>query len=326
MPENTLALLVPAYNAAAFLPRLLRSAAVQTRPFDEVWVYDDCSTDNTGDVARSFGARVVTGDINRGCSYGKNVLASKTSCKWVHFHDADDELLPGFVEKAHDWMAQDEHDVILFGFESWDGQRRAGIRNFARSELEHDAIRYSIRNQINPFCGLYRRAAFLEAGGYDLDPQVLYNEDVAFHIRLAIAGLRFSSDDDVLVINHLQRQSMSQSNLAKCVAAQYHVMRKTAESYVGLRYAPEISARLWNIAACAAAYLDWQTADRAAVLAMELAGANTSESHAAFRLLCQLSPRLALRVREKLIRLLKPHLRAAYPGPARARREVAVAP
>jgi len=37
----SLALCVPAYNAAAFLQRLLESANAQTVPFDEVLVYDE---------------------------------------------------------------------------------------------------------------------------------------------------------------------------------------------------------------------------------------------------------------------------------------------
>ena len=51
----TLACLIPAYNAAAHLPRLLEFAARQTEPFDEIWVYDDCSTDDTAAVAEHYG-------------------------------------------------------------------------------------------------------------------------------------------------------------------------------------------------------------------------------------------------------------------------------
>ena len=57
----TIALLIPAHNAESFLPRLLRSAHAQREPFDEIWVYDDCSTDNTALVAEGFGARVLRG-------------------------------------------------------------------------------------------------------------------------------------------------------------------------------------------------------------------------------------------------------------------------
>src|ERR1051326_8043102 len=113
----TLAMLIPAYNAAGYLPRLLDSAMRQTQPFDEIWVYDDCSNDGTAAVAERYGARGVRGDINCGCSHGKNRLAAETSCDWIHFHDADDELMPNFVECARTWMSDGRFDVVLFAYE-----------------------------------------------------------------------------------------------------------------------------------------------------------------------------------------------------------------
>src|SRR6202030_2278993 len=109
-----------AYNASAHLPRLLASAAAQSEPFDEIWVYDDASGDDTAGVAERLGARVVRGAVNKGCSVGKNVLASQTAATWVHFHDADDELLPNFVTLARRWMADGRHDVVLFPYEERD--------------------------------------------------------------------------------------------------------------------------------------------------------------------------------------------------------------
>src|SRR3712207_6350869 len=100
MDKPTLALCIPAYNAANYLPRLLKSAQNQIVPFDEILVYNDCSKDTTAQVAMQYGAKVVEGDINRGCSFGKNKLAQVTSCSWIHFHDADDELLPTFTTLA----------------------------------------------------------------------------------------------------------------------------------------------------------------------------------------------------------------------------------
>ena len=105
MSDETLALCIPAYNAAGHLPRLLKSAQEQTSSFDEMLVYDDCSTDNTAEVACSYGAEVISGDENVGCTIGRKRLAEHATSDWIHFHDADDELLPNFVERAQTWMA-----------------------------------------------------------------------------------------------------------------------------------------------------------------------------------------------------------------------------
>ena len=101
----SLALCIPAYNAALLLPKLLTSAREQAIPFDEILVYNDCSTDNTAEVARQYGATVVEGDVNSGCSTGKNRLAEVATSDWLHFHDADDDLLPNFTTVAHRWIS-----------------------------------------------------------------------------------------------------------------------------------------------------------------------------------------------------------------------------
>ena len=309
---QTLALLIPAYNASRHLPRLLGSAAAQTEAFDEIWVYDDASTDDTGAVAESLGARVLHGEVNRGCSYGKNVLARATSCDWLHFHDADDDLKPDFVALTAKWRAHGRDDVVLFSYEEVDDATgaRLAIRRFDAAAVAADARRFVIREQINPFCGLYRRFAYLAAGGYDEDPLVLFNEDVAFHIRLAFVGLSFAVEPEVAIVNRRRVDSMSAANGRRCVQAQFHVMRKTAERPDAAPYRADIACRLWNIAAVAASHRDWRSADAAAALAVKLAGASAAGRSRLFRTLAAASPRVALRAREAWLRGLRPPLPA----------------
>jgi len=307
----SLALCIPAYNAAAYLPRLLKSALAQTIPFNEIWVHDDCSTDNTREIALQFGAQVVRGDVNRGCSYGKNVLAAQASCEWIHFHDADDALYPNFVEQAHKWtQLENSPDVVLFDYEWRQDETNAliSIRRFNNVELQLDAIAYPIREQINPFCGLYRRSAYLQAGGYDTDPLVLYNEDVAFHCQMAIAGLQFAADPTVTLINYRRGNSMSSTNQVKCARAQFHVMRKVGEALKS-RYSANIAQKLWGIAGVSASYLDWENADACIALALSMTENIPENSSNYFKLFCKLNPYLGIRLRELIIRLLRPKLR-----------------
>lgn len=312
MPDPTLALAIPAYNAAWCLPRLLTSAAAQAVPFDEILVYDDQSSDDTAAVAEAHGARVVRGDVNVGCSAGKNRLAEKASSEWIHFHDADDELKPDFVERARVWMAQGEDapDIVLFSYEERGGEtgELLSIRTFDDAALREDAVAYTIREQINPFCGLYRRSAFLAAGGYDLDPAVLYNEDVAFHCRMARAGLRFAADPAVTVVNYRYGNSMSQANLDRCIRAHVAVLTKAARES-DARYHPLIAEKLWAAAGVAGSYLVWDVADEAARQARALGSKAPQTGGRLFAWTARVSPRIALRAREHAIRRLRPHLR-----------------
>jgi hypothetical protein len=311
-----LALLIPAYNAAGYLSRLLESATQQAEPFDEIWIYDDCSTDDTSVVAERYGAQIVRGDVNRGCTYGKSVLAETTSCDWVHFHDADDLLLPNFIATSRSWMTSEDVDAVAFGCEErWeDTNELISVTAPDDRKLSSDPIGYMIQAKINAISGIYHRRSFLAAGGFDLDPDVHYNEDQAFHCKLARAGLRFRGDPTVTVVNLRRHLSMWTLNQDKCLRAHYCVMRKAAAGPGGESHKEAIAERLWHVVAGSASLLDWLTADDAATLAMRLASPSVAPSGALFTTLCRLSPRFALRARECLIRALKPRLREKYPG------------
>jgi glycosyltransferase involved in cell wall biosynthesis len=311
MSTSTLTLCIPAYNAADHLPRLLESAEEQTHPFDEVLVYDDCSTDDTAEVARMYGATVISGEENQGCTVGRKRLAEHASADWVHFHDADDELLPHFVEQARKWMTKENPpEVILFGYEYRDEEtnRLFATRRFDGEALQADPIDYTIRTQINPFCGLYHRKSFVEAGGPDTDPRVLYNEDCAMHCKLARAGLEFDADPEVTVINYKREGSMSRDHQVECARSRYFVLRKAAR-HNGDTHAGVIAQQLWKQAGILAAHLQWDLADRAAKLAVHLDGRVPTHGGPLFRTSAALHPGLGLRLREWAIRLLRPSLR-----------------
>lgn len=312
MFKPTIALCIPAYKAEEYLPRLLESARLQNPPFDEIIVCVDASPDATAEVARSFGATVIVNETNQGCSASKNNALQAATSDWIHFHDADDVLLPNFTRLASRWAGkQDCPDVVLFDYEYRDNATNELIAssNFLAEELREDPIRYAILHQINPFCGLYRRNRLMEIGGYDTDPEILYNEDVAFHCKLALAGMSFGVEKERSIINYRIAGSMSQANQRKCMLAHCAVMQRVA-AQVGTSFPNEIASRFWSAATSLATVSDWTEMDRALDHAMNLSRGVPINQSVVFGKLCRLlGVRLAFRIREHTIRLLKPKLR-----------------
>jgi len=313
MSAPTIALGIPARNAVAHLPRLLESVRTQTVPFDEVLLYDDASTDGTGDIARAFGARIVRTDVNTGPSLGKNQLAQLTSADWVHFHDADEALQPEFVARARTAIS-DAVDVVLFDTEDRDDVtgRQLGQSRWGDVALRDDAVRYCIEHTVTN-CGVYRRSAFLRAGGFDTDEATKYNEDQAMHLRLALAGLRFSAAGYVGVIVYRRTGSMSSGHPIECARAQLEVLVRAADA-TGRKYAGEIGRRLWRLAGVLGGYQDWPSVRRSVNLAERLGYTQPASEHAAVRLMARFSPYGAVRLREAFIRAVKPELRRGMPS------------
>lgn len=91
--------IIPAYNAAAFVRDTLDSALAQTHADLEVIVVDDSSTDNTPQVLAEYGDRIrVHRQPNGGVASARNTGARIATGDWVAFLDADDVWLPRKVE------------------------------------------------------------------------------------------------------------------------------------------------------------------------------------------------------------------------------------
>ena len=93
-----ISVVIPAYNAARFLPRCLASVFAQTLKPDEVIVVDDGSTDDTAALAAALGARVISRP-NGGLSAARNTGIQNASSEWIALLDADDLWAPEKLER-----------------------------------------------------------------------------------------------------------------------------------------------------------------------------------------------------------------------------------
>jgi glycosyltransferase involved in cell wall biosynthesis len=319
MATNSIALCVPAFNASAVLPRLFESIQTQTEPFDEVWIYDDASTDDTAAVARNHGARVIQGKVNQGCSAGKNALLAQVGTSWVHFHDSDDMLAPEFVARARRRITGCDFDALLFNYEQVDEQ--SGLQmsrsHFESSDLQNDPVRYMLSNTVNNG-GVYSLELLRRTGGFDSDPAVRFNEDRAFHLRLAEAGARFGIEPYIGSRFFFNPGSMSAANRANCLLANQEITRRFAGRHPE-GYSVEIGQLSWHNAAGLAACLDFRAADDCIRLALHHDLRLPHEGSTLFKSLCLINPYWALRVREFLIRGLRPRNRIGFPLLRRAK-------
>lgn len=306
---STIALCIPAYNAAWCLPRLLISAKNQVIPFDEILVYNDSSTDNTAEIAEEYGVKIINGTKNQGCSFGKNALAEIVNSEWIHFHDADDELLPNFTSIAHRWLEKKNLDIILLNYEyrEYETGEFLSSPSYNRLKLIEDPCLFFLENKIVNFA-ICKRESFLRIDGFDLDSGVLYNEDRAFYARAIISNLKFDYEDTVTCINFKYPNSMSQANDLKCAIAYLNVSKKIITS-IGDKYPKEIAKGLWHNATIAGIHQDWELVKEHIKIAKNLNGRNPIGQNLTIRLFSIISPFLAYWLREKMIRIFKRHLR-----------------
>ena len=215
--DNSIAILIPCYNDAKFLPELFQCINEQTVPFDEVLCYDDCSNDNTIQVAEEFGARVIKGKENKGAGHGRNILVSHCTSNWIHFHDADDLIAPSFVEVFKKNLLSEETQVVC-NMSVYDRELRAqklGEVNYEKLNTCKDQIEYFLDNVGYAIIGVYSKRAILDIGGFKVG--IRGNEDPDLHIRLVNAGYKVKSIPYYLVTNLVHAKSFSQKNWMLCI-------------------------------------------------------------------------------------------------------------
>lgn len=113
-----LEVMVPARDEAERLPHLLPQLVGQGCP---VTVYDDHSSDGTGQLARELGAVVVTGsDLPpgwRGKPHACHRLAQLAQAEWVVFLDADTRPSADFVDRLSAFLSsRPESTQVVTGF------------------------------------------------------------------------------------------------------------------------------------------------------------------------------------------------------------------
>jgi len=215
--DKNIAILIPCFNAARYLPDLFDGINSQTIPFAEVICYDDCSTDNTPEVALSLGAKVIRGSENKGPSYGRNRLIEVAQSNWIHFHDADDLIDPNFVATVQKYITDDETQ-FLCNTHLFDREDRSisygNIKYDSLNEID-DQLEYFLDNVGFASMGLYSKKALTSIGGFRED--IKANEDPDLHVRLVKKGYKIKSIPEYLVTKLEHGTSYSHQNWMLCI-------------------------------------------------------------------------------------------------------------
>ncbi len=194
MTTPYLSVIVPAYNCAPILARVLAAFAASDLPRAE-WeliVADDGSTDDTADVAARVADRVVRVPGGpSGPGRARNEGAEAASGEVLVFVDADVCVAPATLRQFAELFRRRAELGAAFG--SYDAAPEApGLVSQYRNLLHHYVHTTSAGPAITFWagCGAMRRSAFEAAGGFDTEryrrPQI---EDIELGYRLTAMGI-----------------------------------------------------------------------------------------------------------------------------------------
>jgi len=116
--------ILPTYNAMAFLAQAVESVLTQDYSQMELLVIDDGSTDGTADHAALQDPRIrVLRQKNAGPAAARNLGLAHAQGELVAFIDADDFWLPGKLRTQVAYLlAHPDVHIVFGGFTRWEAQ------------------------------------------------------------------------------------------------------------------------------------------------------------------------------------------------------------
>lgn len=184
----SVSVVIPAYNRAPTIAEAIASARAQTRQPREILVVDDAFSDNTAEIARAAGARVILLDRNAGCASARNEGLHASTGDAIAWLDSDDYWEPNHIAVVAGLLDQypeagvASSAVRLVGTKSgvWAGNLPDGPPS--------DVLRRAFFDWLSPvITTITRRDALLAIGGWAADER--YALDFYLWMKLARRNL-----------------------------------------------------------------------------------------------------------------------------------------
>ena len=113
----TISVLIPVYNAERFLAQCLDSVLAQTFTDFELICAEDASSDNSLAVLQQYArkdkrVKILSSTRNDGTAATRNRLLAQASGQYIAFVDADDFILPTYLEHLYNTAQATKADVV----------------------------------------------------------------------------------------------------------------------------------------------------------------------------------------------------------------------
>jgi len=189
----TVGVIIPAYNAAGYLPFAIESVMSQTFEDWQILLVDDGSTDNTAEVVAPFAQRLgaklkYIRQENRGLPAARNTAIRNSDAEFLALLDADDVWLPIRLEESVKALRERPQAGMAYGLVTGiDPEDRLGppwVGNL--SDVEGHIARQIYTRKVHLPCPTitFRRRCVDEVGMFDETMRATEDRDLWLRIAL----------------------------------------------------------------------------------------------------------------------------------------------
>lgn len=210
MEESLLSIIIPTYNSGSTLDACLRSIKEQTYKNIEVIIVDRFSTDDTMDIAKKYGIKIIEDISIR--SKARNIGVEISKGSFILSVDSDMKLTDRVVEECIEKSYEFDSIIISemsFGTSFWANCKALEKKCYAGDD-DIEAARF------------FSRDMFDSINGYDSSLE--FGEDWDIHQRIRDAGFKMGRIKSLIMHNE------GNLTLYKTIKRQY-IYGKSIEMY-----------------------------------------------------------------------------------------------
>ncbi|MDO8444966.1 MAG: glycosyltransferase [Deltaproteobacteria bacterium] len=196
--------IVPIYNSQAYISKCLEALLAQTYKLEsyEVIVVDDGSTDKTADIIKNYPVKYIY-QKNQGPATARNRGVKEAKGDIILFTDSDCVPLSNWIEEMVRPFKSPDIAAVKGAYLT---NQKEVIARLAQVEFEE---RFEMLKKaesidmVDTYSAGFRKAIFLQMGGFDKTFPVANNEDTDLSYRMSKHGFKMVFNPDAIV-HHLK--------------------------------------------------------------------------------------------------------------------------
>ena len=208
-------IVIPVHNGERYIKESIDSCFIQTYGNIEIIVVDDKSTDNTLEILKGYGEKIIVIPVEKQNGLGNviNIGIRASKGKYIARMDADDIMYPDRILKQIEYLENNPNCVAVGGQIDIINEESevTGHREYAQKDKDLKKNRFLFQPFAHPAVTL-RRSTLEEIGLYPEDMWKV--EDVKLFLILSTKG-EFANLPDTVLKYRMTFQTESQSKMVE---------------------------------------------------------------------------------------------------------------
>ena len=185
--DELISVIVPVYNAEAYIERCVKSIQDQTYTHFELILINDGSTDNSLEICKTLASQdkriVVMDRPNGGASAARNTGLERMQGQYIVFADSDDYVSPCYLENLYLAAKQGKYDIVQCNLKStYDIDKHLDRVTLKQEDIEEVTKKQALNDRKYKVCvwgKIYSSHLFDD---FRFKEGIIYEDDASYYI------------------------------------------------------------------------------------------------------------------------------------------------